>query len=315
MTTEERVMSLFERSNPVPDTRNITPPMPANHYLETLEGKSNTMSLTATESTTGNDPRRNRPWLMLAAAACVAVIFVGIAVLNRSDGAPPTVAQPNPTTPAEQVDRDAQAMPGQEDRAPDSVTESEDDPIEAEPEAGSTVEVEATSLAVANQFVEALEARDKEAVLDLVAARPLNIDILSAHDRTAFGQLFGWFDAVNWQFEPVGCEFSEPDQVQCSILHRNDWFAAGDIAPVNGTLFLKVENGQITALRYGFDTRANSVPYQLFRDYVRSNHPDDVPNLWAPDTGDYSVGPILTEDAFNLFEQYTDEYLASLAEQ
>ena len=60
MTTEERVMSLFESANPVPEPGDFIP-QTASDYLATLDRKTNAMTLTAIETETPSTTTRNDP--------------------------------------------------------------------------------------------------------------------------------------------------------------------------------------------------------------------------------------------------------------
>ena len=59
MTTEERVMSLFDQANPVPDPGDRTPTTSASGYLSTLERKSSTMTLSRNDTDTSPLRRRS----------------------------------------------------------------------------------------------------------------------------------------------------------------------------------------------------------------------------------------------------------------
>ena len=57
--------------------------------------------------------------------------------------------------------------------------------------------------------------------------------------------------------------------------------AAGDIAPVDGAFALRVTDGEITALSYGFDVGANRVPFGQFLERSTPGMPLAPPGLMA----------------------------------
>jgi uncharacterized surface protein with fasciclin (FAS1) repeats len=103
MTTDDDVMRLFERANPVPDPGLAVPKVGASGYLDIIERKQTTMTLTTTEPEAPEhrdheDASPWRPWL-LAAAALLLVVggLVIVGVRSGSDQAP--ADQPRPTAP------------------------------------------------------------------------------------------------------------------------------------------------------------------------------------------------------------------------
>lgn len=115
MTTEERVMSLFDQANPVPDPGHSTPTTTASGYLDTLKRESSTMTLSTNDP--DNSPRRL--WMGVAAAAAAAAVLVGgLVVANRSDEDPGPADVPTTTT--EPVTTDVTAPPPATTVAPET---------------------------------------------------------------------------------------------------------------------------------------------------------------------------------------------------
>jgi uncharacterized surface protein with fasciclin (FAS1) repeats len=103
MTTDDRVMRLFEQANPVPDPGEIAPKVSASSYLDTIERKSTTMTVTTIEpeAPEHHDAHPRRPWLLAAAAAAALLLVAGLIVIGaRPDDDPVPADQPRPSTPA-----------------------------------------------------------------------------------------------------------------------------------------------------------------------------------------------------------------------
>ncbi len=99
MTTEQRVMRLFEQADPVPHPDAVAPPTSASTYLAILEQKGSTVTLSSTDSDTPETSPR-RVWMLAGAAALAIVATVGaLVVASRSDG-PAPVDRPATTSDA-----------------------------------------------------------------------------------------------------------------------------------------------------------------------------------------------------------------------
>ena len=122
MTNEERVMTLFERANPVPEPERVPPPTTASRYLDDLHRRSSTMTLTTDNDRTdtgatqhqeprgGSNPRRQ--WLLVAAVIAVLGLVAGLIFIgNRADEEPVPADEPEPTAPEATVDAEPAAEP------------------------------------------------------------------------------------------------------------------------------------------------------------------------------------------------------------
>jgi hypothetical protein len=96
VTTDERVMTLFERANPVPDNDDIDSPLTASRYLDTLHQRSSTMTLTTTEPEAPEHTETRRWPLLAAAAARVLAPTIGGLVLAARDDKDETPLQEQP---------------------------------------------------------------------------------------------------------------------------------------------------------------------------------------------------------------------------
>jgi hypothetical protein len=242
--------------------------------------------LTPRSTETDQSPKR---LTMLAAAASIAVVIVGLVIISLTNDGSAPADQPAPTTAV-----------------------VEPSPTTTRGEDGSdTAPFDAAALtAVGEKLVTALDTDDPDTVVGLVSDSADPISMFGATSRADLVNLFGWIKASEWRFEPQACEALEPDQVECTVLQSNAWAASAGAEPVEGTLFLRVENGQVAAMRYGFDN-AFTEYFDDFYAFVRDRDPDDARAMWATDGDGRSVFPTLTDQSFELFEQYTADYVES----
>jgi hypothetical protein len=169
--------------------------------------------------------------------------------------------------------------------------------------------------AVGDQLTTAWAVGDRSAATELVDDNA-TVNIFGASDRDEFGLLFGWFAATDWQFDFQECVAAEPNQVKCTVLQSNAWSDAVDLEPVESTLFLNVENGQATDMRYQLDSETwPEFAFRPFFRFVEENHADDVDNMWATTSDGFQItGPVLTDSSFALFEQYSTEYATFISQ-
>lgn len=174
--------------------------------------------------------------------------------------------------------------------------------------AGSLVDREPSPAApedVASAYIAAASAHDPEAARELLAPEFTDVfDEMSAwdHDR-----------AVGWTFENRGCEVLGVDSgstpVRCTTLVGTDVSRALGLDPAIGTYRVVVnDSGQITTAAWTMlDPGELQAAEDEFRSWLVENHPDDIVAMYDP-VGD----AYLTEDSVVLWDQYVDEYLASL---
>ena len=70
-------------------------------------------------------------------------------------------------------------------------------------------------------------------------------------------------------------------------------------------MFLKVEDGQVTALRYS--RPAFGFQHDRFSEFIRDLVPTAPEKMWYT-AGDGQPYAILNEESYGLFEQYTEEF-------
>jgi hypothetical protein len=265
MTTEERVMSLFESANPVPEPGNSAPET-ASDYLATLDRRTSTMTLTALEPKAPERNNSKRPWLMAAAAvAALALVVGGLALLS----------------------------PDQDEERPADVPEV-------------TTRVEPDPAAVAAAFVSAIDSHDHDNA-QLLLADDATIQMLGSTDVAEFEQLLAHLEAVDARYDLTECTYAEP-AVTCRALYTNAWFDPLDEPATTATFFVRVEDGQVTALR-----QAQKLPDRVWltwSSFVRDRGEGDWGAMAKghPD-GMGIIGPMLTDESIELHRQYTTEFV------
>lgn len=119
--------------------------------------------------------------------------------------------------------------------------------------------------------------------------------------------LFGYIEAADLRFEVRECVGSEPDQVQCTVLQRSEFATAAGVGPGTATMLMKIEDGQVVALRYGRPD-GHGRAHDLFRQFIREDDPSALDKMWWS-TSSGEPYALLPEESFELFEKYTQEYL------
>lgn len=161
-----------------------------------------------------------------------------------------------------------------------------------------------------NAFMNALAEHDGDAALELLAedARykglsplsdlPLALDL----DR-----------AIGEDFTNQGCEEVSTDAdgtlVDCRFILESDVPRALGIEPVSVIYTIRVDEGQIHTVDR---TCCEDVPgvedsWITFRNWVKENHPDDMATMYIGEGGAH-----YNPESIALFEQYTEEFVASL---
>jgi hypothetical protein len=153
---------------------------------------------------------------------------------------------------------------------------------------------------VAAAYLEAAAAHDLDAATELLAPDVVVEEMEEwEHDR-----------AYGWVVHNQGCEETStgPDgtTVRCSVEVVADVAQALGLEPGTGTYRIIVDDGQVRSVRLNFeDFGGLEEAWDVFRVWVEENHPDDVATMYDPAT-EFSAQSIA------LWEQYVDEYLASL---
>src|SRR5262245_12385178 len=90
VTTEDEVMRLLERADPVRE-RGAAPAVDSASYLDALRTRSNVTTIETTPTPTRRPSRHRRP-ILITAAAAVAAIVVGALALTTRDNEVPQIA-------------------------------------------------------------------------------------------------------------------------------------------------------------------------------------------------------------------------------
>lgn len=166
--------------------------------------------------------------------------------------------------------------------------------------------------AIGERLITAFDNGDPDTVAELVADDAEPIDVNGAVAKSELLDLFGWIDASDVRLELQECVGREPDQAQCTVLQSMAWATAAGADPAEGTMFMTIEDGQIVAMRYGRPDSFESY-YLDFRSFVRQADPAAPEQMWRTTSGGRPF-PVLTEESFELFEQYSTQYVSSLTE-
>lgn len=231
-----------------------------------------------------------RGWLLVGAVVAAVVVVVGVFVAD--DGS----------------ERDRETADGPSTVVAMVRTWPADGRVGQDQDGGVPEEVAALG-AVGDRFTAALGTGEAGSALRLMSADATVDGLFGADDRGDVADLFGWFDATDFRLEVDGCRAYEPDQVRCAARQSSGWSDAVDATPVRGLVLMTVEQSRITALSYIYDRNAwGPLVQDPFVEYVRENHPASAVPLW-----DRDGRPRLTDRTLALFERYSAEYAAALA--
>jgi hypothetical protein len=222
--------------------------------------------------------RPAKPRLFSPAAAAV-IAVVGLALLPSQDA-----------LPAEET------SPGEESVAVDLPS--------PKAEAAPFVEAEA----VAASFMAAWVRGDGRAAASLFAAEGKFHGV----EPGMLATLHDWYRAVGWEIQGEGCELISPMRtvVSCRYAFENELTRGLGIKPVTGSFRVFVEDGAISWVTDQFDFVTYFDFWRTFMDWVLSTHPDDVQQMYGQSPG-VSTYPLLDQTSIALWEQYTDEFVAS----
>ncbi len=166
--------------------------------------------------------------------------------------------------------------------------------------------VASTSTGVGEALVAAMDARDVESAVSLLAS-DAEIAVFGVTTPDDVPALFGWFETVNWRFETQSCISPVPESATCFVSHTNRWSRALGSEPGSGELRMTVVDGRIEHVTY--DSFLNGRPvFQAFFRFVRAEHPDDVARMWEQEVYSGVLEPRLDERALMLFDQYSAEF-------
>jgi len=164
---------------------------------------------------------------------------------------------------------------------------------------------------VATAFMDAYADHDGDAALELLAETATYKGLSPLSDLP---MAFELDRAIGEEIVNQGCEVvSNPDEIgtiiDCRFTLNSDIPRAHGIEPVSVIYTIWVDEGQIQTVQV---TCCEDVPgvedfWITFRNWVKENHPDDMATMYIGEGGAH-----LNPQSIALFEQYTDEYVASL---
>lgn len=193
-------------------------------------------------------------------------------------------------------------------------------------------------IAVGESFMQAWVDGDGEAAAAMFAPGAT----FDGFQPAIFPALYDWFRAGGWTFGFRGCgrhggygEQGAPlDVVGCGFTFENDLTRALGMRPVPKDLSFAIEAGRVETAWFGGggDCCHNmfgspdplrrdltgpgpdlfGAVWDMFIEWLSTSHPEDFGRMYDPDYG-YPVGgyPILDPASIELWERYTDEFVAS----
>ena len=284
MITEEEVMDLLERADPV---RHIhpAPAVDAAGYLDALRTRSSNVDYIDAEPTAKEAQiNRHRGLSAVAAAATVAIIAGGLVLATRADDEPNVSSDPAPVT------EEAATTPP---------------PLPAD---------EAAAVEVARGFLDAENAYDADWALTY-----LSDDYIAAEFGTAeayrlalsLSQAKG-----DWKVS-IDCESQGESAagiiIRCTYYNHTLGSEQIGRGPYSGNYTdFTIRDGKIVAADRHDESMTNGASAQMwepFADWIATEHPDDVAVMYQDAS---QAAPLLTEDSIRLWARRTPEYVADV---
>ncbi len=308
MNTEDRVMAVLARANPMPEEDSLDLSTDGVTYLATLEQRSREMTQLDTRPVEARKSTRSR--LVAVAAAVVVVIGTALVLLTQNQE-PPVATEPPPTTLG----------------TPTTIPEASE---ELSPQLQD-------ALAVATAFTQARADRDIQSMNDNAIEGHINGLIVGS--LGAMPDELAWQEAVGWSMEVEGCEGSHHEvggsTVRCDVSHSNSISEALGEGPHEGAYFMKVlhagdekgltpinETTVTESLQISFPVLEFTIStWRPFVAWLETNHPEDVSLMFASEvqSGDVELmlaagerEPSLSEESIALWSQYTTEFVAEM---
>jgi hypothetical protein len=169
-----------------------------------------------------------------------------------------------------------------------------------------TTPVEPDPATVGAAFVSAIDSHDYDNAHRLLTD-DATIQMLGSTDIAEFEQLLAHLEAVDARYGLTECTYAEP-AVTCRASFTNAWFDPLDEPATTATFFIRIEDGQVSALR-----QAEELPdrvWSTWSSFVRDRGEGD----WGAMTKSHPdglgiIGPILTDESIELHRQYTIEFV------
>jgi len=167
--------------------------------------------------------------------------------------------------------------------------------------------------ATARRFIDARNMRDGEAAIALFAPDAVisgDFAIAGAEDYPA---LFSWFQATDWRWTVEECSVTmagPPAEVTCTSTQENAWSRALQVEGT-GSFDFTTSNGQILKLHNNVHLDFDSPVVGQFFQWVLTTHPEDKEVLYLAGS---RTSPNLTAESIALWEEYTNEFVASVTD-
>ncbi len=245
--------------------------------------RTDTVTLIDSDLTpTQPDSARRWPVIAVAAAAVVGIVVGGLMLADRDDSAPPV--------PADTV-------------APD------------------VPEATAAEVGIARGFLDAYAANDADQALDYITDSAIAAAEIWGSMEEFRGDI-AWNEATGSRTIINGCEPGDDDPVagvnlRCGFdFHLLGSDALGNDPFLDNYWDLTIRDGQIVAAEK-VTPASNGWPgeWSSFQLWIKAEHPDDLPVMYEGQylyDGEYSGLRRLTEDALQLWEQRTQEYVQTV---
>ena len=272
--TEDEVIQLLEQADPV---RRIEPgpSVDAVGYLDALRTRGTTVTLTDTGPTAKPGLGHRRRWPIIAvAAAVVAIVVAGLALVARDQTSGPHIPAAPPAT------------------APATTT--------------TATPAEATAAEeTARGFIDAENAYDVDRMLTYLDVEPENLD--------EFRLQTAWHQAVGTKKLDVHCRSQGESAAGIVIFCAYDYHSLRSdeigFGPYAGYSEFTIRDGKIgpaeTGITESASARFSSEMEETFHWWMSAHHPADVAVMYT------GSEPRISEDSIPLWEQRTREYVAT----
>lgn len=169
---------------------------------------------------------------------------------------------------------------------------------------------EGSPVSVANAFMEARDNLDADTIEALFAPDvPISDGFIETIDQ--YRLYFDWLRASNWRWDIGTCAEASTGPggtlVRCDYVSENDWTRALSHSPISGFIEILVADDEITGLVHTGEIAQFDEIWDTVTDWIAANHPDTVDQVLTPDLR----RPVLDANSVALWEQYTEEYVAS----
>lgn len=170
---------------------------------------------------------------------------------------------------------------------------------------------------IALSFIEARNGHDGTAMVNLLAP-DATIQGDLADEPSDYLGVADFEQATDIQHQVSEClDVSTEDALKVFCLYEMDiaWLGALGLEPIDTSSFrFVIADGKITSLLNNFNFGQLTEAQDQFIAWVESNHPGDTKRMYRDEPSPVPR-PLVTPEAVELFERYTAEFVAALAEE